>query len=62
MPIMNACECKEKFDKILIAAIITLTIIYCAYANFTYLVFGTDLKHPFITEELNQEAWYVKFI
>ena len=49
MPIMSACECPEKFDKILFSALLTLTIIYCFFGNFCYLVVGTDLDTTFIT-------------
>ena len=49
MPIMSACECPEKFDKILFYALLTLTVIYCFFGNFCYLVIGTDLDTTFIT-------------
>ena len=49
MPIMSACECPEKFDKILIAALITLTAVYVLYSNWIYLVVGSDFHGQFIT-------------
>ena len=49
MPIMSACECPEKFDKILFYALLTLTVVYCLFGNFCYLVIGTDLDTTFIT-------------
>jgi solute carrier family 36 (proton-coupled amino acid transporter) len=49
MPIMSACECPEKFDKILFAALLTLTVVYCLFGNFCYMVLGTDLDTTFIT-------------
>ncbi len=53
MPIMAACECPEKFDKILGAAFLTLTIIYCAFADWCYLIIGDKLTKTFITEQLD---------
>lgn len=49
MPIMSACDCPEKFDKILLYALTTLTAIYCFFGSFCYLVIGTDLDTTFIT-------------
>ena len=40
MPVMQACECPEKFDKILSAAIITLTIAYITFGTICYFAFG----------------------
>lgn len=53
MPIMQNCECPEKFDKILIAAILTLTLIYTSFGEFCYLALGDGMKKTFITEELD---------
>lgn len=54
LPIMQVCECPEKFDKILTAAFITLILIYIAFAELCYMTLGTDLVHNFITQELDQ--------
>lgn len=54
MPILSACECPEKFDKLYFAAICTLAVIYILFADWAYLVLGTGLKRTFITEELDQ--------
>ena len=43
MPIMNNCACPEKFDVILKYAIITLTVIYCFFGDFCYLVLGSEI-------------------
>jgi len=59
MPIMNACGCPEKFDKIFIAALLTLSAIYVLYANWIYLVMGSNFKGQFITQELDQKQFYV---
>lgn len=56
MPIMQACECPEKFDKILFYAILTLTIIYVSFADLCYLILGNNLNHTFITQELDQKS------
>lgn len=49
MPIMSACECPEKFDSILFYAMVTLTIVYCSFADICYLILGSDLDTTFIT-------------
>jgi proton-coupled amino acid transporter len=54
MPIMSACDCPEKFDKILFYAILTLTVVYCSFADICYLILGKELDTTFITQELNQ--------
>ena len=43
MPIMNNCECPEKFDKILLYAILTLTVVYCFFGELCCLVLGSNL-------------------
>ena len=40
MPILSACECPEKFEKIYLYAMITLTLLYIFFGNWTYLVLG----------------------
>lgn len=59
MPIMSACECPEKFDSILFYAILTLTVVYCSFANLCYLILGSDLDTTFITQELDQKSMVV---
>jgi len=54
MPIMSACECPEKFDKILFYALLTLTVLYICFADLCYLILGKELDTTFITQELNQ--------
>ena len=51
MPIMQASECKENFDKILMAALVTLAIVYIGFSEICYITFGTEITHTFITEE-----------
>jgi len=62
MPIMSACDCPEKFDKILFYALMTLTIIYCLFGNFCYLVIGTELDTTFITQELDPTSKVVSIL
>jgi solute carrier family 36 (proton-coupled amino acid transporter) len=62
MPIMSACECPEKFDKILFYALLTLTVVYCLFGNFCYLVIGTDLDTTFITQELDPTSKIVSIL
>jgi amino acid permease len=49
MPIMENCDCPEKFDKILFAAILTLTFFYVLFGEWCYLVIGDKLTKTFIT-------------
>jgi len=56
MPIMSACECPEKFERILFYAFATLTLIYILFSDFCYLVLGDELKKTFITQELDQKS------
>lgn len=61
MPVMQACECPEKFDKILMAAIFTLTSAYIIFGTLCYLSFG-DLKVQLITQILPQDKLYAKVL
>jgi hypothetical protein len=40
MPVMQACECPEKFDGILTKAIWLLTILYCFFSTLACLAWG----------------------
>lgn len=53
MPIMHACNCPEKFPKILLYAIGTLIFLYCAFGNLVYITLGADIKHTFVTQEID---------
>lgn len=53
MPVMQACECPEKFDKILIAALATLTLAFVVYGTMSYLAFG-NMKEQMVTQMLPQ--------
>ena len=48
MPIMQACECPEKYDKILVAALVTLTFAFVVYGTMSYLAFG-NMKEQMVT-------------
>ena len=56
MPVMSACDCPEKFDKIMFYALLTLTVIYCIFSNLCYMILGSELDTPFITQELDQSS------
>ena len=56
MPIMDACECPERFDKILAQAFFTLTVVYCIFPEVCYIALGNTSTKTFITQELNQES------
>jgi solute carrier family 36 (proton-coupled amino acid transporter) len=59
MPIMSACDCPEKFDSILLQAMVTLTVVYCFFGDVCYLILGSDLDTTFITQELDQGSTIV---
>ena len=40
MPCMQACEVPEKFDKILISAVITVTAMFLIYGTTAYVAYG----------------------
>jgi proton-coupled amino acid transporter len=40
MPIMQACEYPEKFDTILVSAVICLTVVYCIFSFICNLAWG----------------------
>ena len=48
MPVMQACECPEKYDKILVAALVTLTLAFVVYGTMSYLAFG-NMKEQMVT-------------
>jgi len=62
MPIMNACDCPEKFDKLLMYALLTLAAVYILFSDWTYMVMGSTISHTFITEELNQKSTIVMLL
>lgn len=48
LPIMNVCECPEKFDKIMLTAFIFLTTIYICFSDFCYIALGDEMTKPFV--------------
>ena len=40
MPCMQACEVPHKFDKVLIAAVITVTAMFLVYGTIAYVAYG----------------------
>ena len=40
MPVMQACDCPEVFDKLLISAVGTLTVAFMVFGTFSYLAYG----------------------
>lgn len=49
MPIMQACDCPEKFDSILVRAVITLTFFYIGFSLVCNLAWGTMGDKQIIT-------------
>jgi solute carrier family 36 (proton-coupled amino acid transporter) len=52
MPIMQTCATPEKFNRILIAGVGTLTVIYIAFGTLCYFTYGAGMNEPLITEML----------
>lgn len=52
MPIMQTCANPEKFTKVLMAAIATLSLIYILFGCLCYFTFGSNMNNPLITEML----------
>jgi hypothetical protein len=44
MPIMQACECPEIFDKLFMYAATTLIFIFCSLGSLSYIAYGTMTK------------------
>lgn len=40
MPIMQACDCPERFDKIYFNSIMIITVMFLAYGSIMYLAYG----------------------
>ena len=48
MPCMQACESPEKFEKILTAAVATVTVALSIYGTIAYLAYG-EMKEQMVT-------------
>ena len=55
MPVFNACEKPESFNKILIAVIVTLVIVFIGFSELCYLNWGSNLTEPIVTELLPKD-------
>lgn len=55
MPVMKTCDCPEKFEKLLIAACLTLAVSYCIFGTLTYLAYG-EMKQQLALQWLPQDA------
>ena len=57
MPIMDACNCPEKFPSLLLYAMGTLMIVYSIFGNLVYLTLGPkNISHTFVTQEIDQKS------
>lgn len=56
MPMYQACDCKDKFDKIILAVLLTISTFYITFSQLVYYVMGNSVTHDFITEELDQKS------
>lgn len=51
MPIMQSCACPEKFNEIVVRAVMTLAFVYCFFGTFCYLALGSTMP-AYVTEVL----------
>ena len=56
MPIMQNCDCVDKFPKLFFLAILTLTVIYILFSELCYLTLGDKLTETFITQQLDKKS------
>mmetsp|Transcript_18703 Transcript_18703/g.28655 ORF Transcript_18703/g.28655 Transcript_18703/m.28655 type:complete len:158 (+) Transcript_18703:1038-1511(+) len=61
MPCMQACECPEKFNKIQVAAVMTVTISFIFYGSLAYLAYG-NMEAQMVTQILPQQDLLVKLL
>jgi len=52
LPILDVTAAPEKFNKILFAVLTTVTVSYVAFGEFCYIIYGSDLTNPIVTENL----------
>ena len=52
MPVLAKAENPESFNKVLVYAIATLSVIFVTFGEIAVLAFGSDLNEPFITQML----------
>lgn len=45
---MQACEVPEKFDKVLISSVITVTAMFLIYGTISYVAYG-NMKEQMVT-------------
>ena len=56
MPIMHACDVPEQFPRILLYAMGTLIFVYSFFGDLVYITLGSNLKHSFVTQEIDQKS------
>lgn len=59
MPVMATCEDPSSFKRVLVMAIVTLTIIYIAFGEIGYLTWGSEMDKPLVTEMLPADNFAV---
>lgn len=62
MPIMKASGVKDHFHKLLIYAVIFLTILYIAFATLCYFAYGENLHEPIILNMLPNNNWLLVLV
>lgn len=61
MPCMQACDSPEKFEHILVASVVTVTIGFSVYGSISYLAYG-EMKEQMVTQLLPQDSIIVQII
>ena len=56
MPVLQCCSTPDRFIRILISAMCTLTAIYILFGTIVYLAFGSNMTEPISTEILPKES------
>ena len=55
MPVLSTCEKPERFKAMLTYAIITLMILFVGFSEFCYMVWGSNLTEPIVTQMLPED-------
>ena len=59
LPVMEASDCKENFDVLLVSALATLCSIHIMFSELSYYVYANDLNEPIIIMKLPPDNWAV---
>lgn len=62
MPIMQSCSTPEKFDKLVVAAVATIAVVFIIFSELCYFAWGSNLTEPIITEMLPPSSTYFSLL